>query len=246
MLAPLYSTRIVDHEAFQVQHAEQLAVLHRHAINRHAVTQPLRILAIHAGIAFAFLLADQAALGAMPVDEHRDLQFRTDVPWPHTAHPALRGRRHRPAGTSVTITMRRLACAISCSNVCRNATGSGRQLIASAGTAKAGSASGRSCARRGNGNRRRARRPGVFIRVLRSVMSPSSQTMPGAPTASAFRHLVKAPDSLASMRRELQCCPGLAAKAGCHMRHPRPSGYPRDLSTTTGWFIHERHHTGRA
>src|SRR6185312_5998043 len=93
----------------------------------------------------------------------------------------------RPASSScrykVTITMRRVACAISSSKVRRNAPGSGRQVIASAGTANAGSASGTPRTRRGNGNIRRAMRTGVVIRDLRSVM-PS---IIANPVARAYR-----------------------------------------------------------
>ncbi|ULU26354.1 hypothetical protein DYST_03300 [Dyella terrae] len=84
--------RVVDDEAFQVQHAEQFARLHRHAADYHALAETLGVLPVHGGIAFAVALADQAATSAVPIDIDLD-----GKPWSRRACSVQRFE-HFPAG----------------------------------------------------------------------------------------------------------------------------------------------------
>ncbi len=79
---------------------------------------------------------------------------------------------------SVTITMRRVACAMCCSSAFRNAAGSGSTSIAAAGSANEGnpSSSAGAFGERSGERMRRARRRGVVISLfmgdLASAMAP--------------------------------------------------------------------------
>ncbi len=67
---------VVDQTALEVQHPEQFAGLHRHAVNRHflIVFEVLRLVPGRvAGLASG---TDQAALRAEPVDQHHHIQLR--------------------------------------------------------------------------------------------------------------------------------------------------------------------------
>ncbi|MFD2447919.1 hypothetical protein ACFSQE_05345 [Vogesella fluminis] len=67
---------VVDHEALQVQHAEQLPCLYRHAVDRDLFAAetgadllvPLRVAGLLAG-------ADQAASRTVKIDKHADVQL---------------------------------------------------------------------------------------------------------------------------------------------------------------------------
>ncbi len=67
---------IIDHKPLEVQHAEQLTSLHRHAVDRHfgAVVTGLRL--IPGAVARLLAGTDQAPLGPQPVDHDDDLQRR--------------------------------------------------------------------------------------------------------------------------------------------------------------------------
>ncbi len=68
--------RIVKDEALEVQHAEQLAPLHRYAVDFDLVLVAGSHLLIHQVVAALLAPADQAALGTVEVDEHLDVESR--------------------------------------------------------------------------------------------------------------------------------------------------------------------------
>ncbi len=67
---------VVDHKALEVQHAEQFAGLHRHAVDRHLGGMALGHGLVPGAVARLFTGADQPALGAPPIDQHHDVQLR--------------------------------------------------------------------------------------------------------------------------------------------------------------------------
>ena len=66
----------VDDQPLEVHHAQDFAPLHRNAVNRHARPESFGHLLIKRRVAGRTRFADQAALGAMPIDENGDLQLR--------------------------------------------------------------------------------------------------------------------------------------------------------------------------
>ena len=68
--------RIIEDEALEVQHAEQLTPLHRYAVDFDLVLVAGSHLLIHQVVATLLALADQAALGTVEVDEHLDVESR--------------------------------------------------------------------------------------------------------------------------------------------------------------------------
>ena len=67
---------VIDHETLEVQHAEQLAGLHRHAVHRHFGGVALGHRLVPGAVARLLARADQPALGAQPINHHHDVQFR--------------------------------------------------------------------------------------------------------------------------------------------------------------------------
>ena len=68
---------VVDDEAFQVHHPQPLPGLHGNAVDRHTSTVAASHFEVQRGIAGTGRLADQASLGAVPIDEDGDLQLRS-------------------------------------------------------------------------------------------------------------------------------------------------------------------------
>ncbi|MNR19101.1 hypothetical protein D3C85_1358680 [compost metagenome] len=68
---------IIDHETLQMQHAEQFARLHRHAIHRYFTGVGTGRFLIPRRIARLLAGTNQAALSAQPVNHHDHIQFRT-------------------------------------------------------------------------------------------------------------------------------------------------------------------------
>ena len=65
---------VVEDEALEVQHPEQLAALDRHAVDLDLVLVAGGHGLVHQVVAPLLALADQAALGAVEVDEHLDVE----------------------------------------------------------------------------------------------------------------------------------------------------------------------------
>ena len=68
--------RVIDHEALEVQHTEQLAGLHWHTVYRHLSAVTLSHFLVPGAVARLLAGADQPALGTQPVDHHHDLKLR--------------------------------------------------------------------------------------------------------------------------------------------------------------------------
>jgi len=66
---------VIDHETLEVQHAEQLAGLHRHAVHRYFGGVALSHRLVPGAVARLLARADQPALGAQPINHHHDVQF---------------------------------------------------------------------------------------------------------------------------------------------------------------------------
>ena len=68
---------IIDDKAFEMQHAQRLAGIHRHAVDRYAdVRVFLRHAAIPVGVSVRGFHADASALRAMPVHQDADVKLR--------------------------------------------------------------------------------------------------------------------------------------------------------------------------
>ena len=67
---------VIDDEALEMHDPHELAPLYRHPIDLDAGAEAARHFLVHAGVAGRTGLADQAALGAVPIDEDRDLELR--------------------------------------------------------------------------------------------------------------------------------------------------------------------------
>ena len=68
---------VINDEALEVQHAEQLAGLHRHTVNRHVGVMGLRLGLIPGGIARLLARTDQSALGTQPIHHDHDFKLRS-------------------------------------------------------------------------------------------------------------------------------------------------------------------------
>ena len=70
---------VVDHHPFEVQDAHQFAFLDGNAVNRKLAAGFPRFGFVQGDIALRMSFADQAALGAVPVDEQRGFKSGTGV-----------------------------------------------------------------------------------------------------------------------------------------------------------------------